>query len=139
MFSTLLKGYVRRPMLLHESFKTVICISLPNPDFQEVIRTLDICFSLVITTMLGDDVSPSTSNVLTELERLYRHSNNRATSRFFQVVEACRIVIIKYWVIMGQSGNNFPFYAPMFFGVGSIGYEWGRDHRYRLYLPNDIC
>ena len=108
-------------MLLHEFFKRVICISLPNPGLEEIIRTLDLCFSLVITAMLGDDGSPSTSTVLTAFERLYHCSNNCATSRFFRVDEACCIVIIKYGVVMQQSGNYSPFYTPVFFGVGSVG------------------
>ena len=112
-------------MLLHESLKIVICISLPNPGLEEVIITLDICFPFVINAILGDDGSPSTSTVSLALERLYSRSNNRATSCFFQVVESCFIVIVKYGVVMRQSGNNLPFYTPMFFRVGSVKYKWG--------------
>ena len=126
MFSTFLKDYICRPMLLHDSFKRVICISLPNPGLEEIIRTLNLYFPLFITAMLGDDGSPSTSTVSTALERLYRCSNYCATSCFFPVVEACRIFIIKYGVFMRQSGNHFPFYAPMFFRIRYVGYEWGR-------------
>ena len=90
-------------MLLHESFKRVICISFPNPGLEEIIRTLNLYFPLVITAMLGYNGSPSTSTVSTALERLYRHSNDHATSRFLQVFEAYRIIIIKYGVFMQQS------------------------------------
>ena len=112
-------------MLLHESFKRVICISLPNIGLGEVIRTLDICSTIFITTITGDDGSPSTSTVSTAIERMYSCINNRPTSCFFQVVEACCIVIVKYGVVMQQSGNHLPFYAPMLFEVGSVKYKWG--------------